>query len=82
MQKIGDSVLSEIVGRLDFFNYREVIISATVEFIWFAFIYLIFVLVLGSDYDLCQMVGVEYHIPHMLSTIFDIFWGLSFDGID
>ena len=42
--------------------------SATVRFNLFGFVYLVLVLVLGSDYDLRQILGIEYHITHMLSA--------------
>ena len=48
--------------------------SATLKFIWFAFVYLVLVLVSGKWLGFFPNVGVEYHIPHMLSAIFFDLW--------
>ena len=77
--------LKKISHFYNFWKVRVIQLSrnysfTTAEFIYFAFVYLILVLVLVSGYDVHHLLGVVYHINHMISANFDIDEGLSFDG--
>ena len=70
LQITGVYMFSTTITRLEFFNYREFIVLQLLNsfgsflFVWFW--------ELGIGYDLRQMLGVEYHIPHMINTKFAI----------